>query len=56
MRLIVPKGAKIDDSNSLFNAGLEVKAICDIEFHKIDELEEAVLKELVRALVDISRN
>jgi len=43
------KGAALDDSHSLFNAGLEAKASRAIDVHEGDRINETALKDLVRA-------
>lgn len=45
------KGASLADPKGLFNAGLEAKATRAIDFHEGDEIDEAALKELIRAAV-----
>lgn len=45
------KGASLEDPKGLFNAGLEAKATRAIDFHEGDEIDEAALKELIRAAV-----
>ena len=45
------KGAALDDSTGLFNAGLEAKATRSIDVHEGDHLDEAGLKDLIRAAV-----
>ena len=45
------KGASLDDSHGLFNAGLEAKATRAIDFGEGDKINEPALKELVRAAV-----
>ena len=44
-------GASLADPKGLFNAGLEAKATRAIDFHEGDEIDEAALKELIRAAV-----
>jgi len=48
------KGASIPDPKKLFNAGLEAKASRGIDFAEGDKLNEAALKELVRAAVAVN--
>src|SRR5438093_11037221 len=43
------KGASLPDPHGLFNAGLEAKASRAIDFGAGDSVNEAALKELVRA-------
>ncbi|MGD8404665.1 MAG: DUF1801 domain-containing protein [Anaerolineales bacterium] len=45
------KGASLEDPQSLFNAGLEAKATRAIDLKEGDEINEAALKELIRAAV-----
>jgi hypothetical protein len=45
------KGAALNDPHGLFNAGLEAKASRAIDLHAGDDIDEAALKELVRAAV-----
>ena len=45
------KGASIEDSNGLFNAGLDAKATRAIDIHEGEEINEAALKDLVRMAV-----
>ena len=45
------KGASLDDPKGLFNAGLEAKATRAIDIAESDEIDEAALKDLVRAAV-----
>ena len=48
------KGASLSDPKGLFNAGLEAKATRAIDIHEGDKLNEAALKELVRAAVALN--
>jgi hypothetical protein len=45
------KGASLEDPQGLFNAGLEAKATRAIDFSEGDEIQEAALKDLIRAAV-----
>lgn len=45
------KGASLEDPHGLFNAGLEAKATRAVDFGEGDEIDEAAIKELVRAAV-----
>ncbi len=47
VKLLFPKGAKLDDPQKLFNARLESKDIRAIEFREGDVVEAEGLKELV---------
>ncbi len=46
------QGAALPDPQGLFNAGLEAKATRAIDLHEGDKVNEAALKELVRAAVE----
>jgi hypothetical protein len=48
------KGAALKDPQGLFNAGLEAKASRAIDFAEGAALDEAALKDLVRAAVDLN--
>jgi hypothetical protein len=48
------KGASLDDPKQMFNAGLEAKATRAIDISEGDKLNEAALKELVRAAVALN--
>ena len=45
------KGASLKDPHGLFNAGLEAQASRAIDIHQSDKVDEAALKELLRAAV-----
>ena len=45
------KGASLDDPKGLFNSGLEAKASRSIDFREGDTIDEAALKDLIRAAV-----
>jgi hypothetical protein len=45
------KGASLKDPHGLFNAGLEAKATRAIDLREGDTINEAALKELIRAAV-----
>ena len=45
------KGASLEDPQSLFNAGLEAKATRAIDFSEGGKIQEAALKDLIRAAV-----
>jgi hypothetical protein len=51
VRLTFPKGAQMKDPKKLFNTRLESKTFRAIDFHEGDELDQAALKELIRAAV-----
>jgi hypothetical protein len=48
------KGASLPDPHGLFNAGLDAKATRGIDLHEGDKINEAALKELVRAAVALN--
>lgn len=48
------KGASLPDPKKLFNAGLEAKATRAIDIAENDKLDEAALKNLIRAAVDFN--
>lgn len=48
------KGALLTDAKRMFNAGLEAKATRAIDIHEGEKLNEAALKELVRAAVALN--
>jgi hypothetical protein len=45
------KGASLKDPKGLFNAGLEAKATRAIDFSEGDDIDESVLKDLIRDAV-----
>jgi hypothetical protein len=45
------KGASLDDPKGLFNAGLDAKATRAIDFSEGDAIDQAALKDLIRAAV-----
>jgi hypothetical protein len=48
------KGASLPDPHGLFNAGLDAKAMRSIDLYEGDKINEAALKELVRAAVALN--
>lgn len=46
------KGASLPDPKKIFNAGLEAKATRAIDIAEGDKVDEAALKDLIRAAVD----
>lgn len=48
------RGALLTDSQHLFNAGLNAKATRAIDFFENDKIDEARLKELIRAAADLN--
>jgi hypothetical protein len=49
------QGASLDDPSGLFNAGLDAKATRAIDLHQGDSLDEAALRDLIRAAVALNR-
>lgn len=45
------KGASLEDTNGLFNVGLDAKATRAIDIHEGDEIDQSALKDLVRTAV-----
>ena len=45
------KGASLKDPQGLFNSGLDAKATRSIDFYAGDDIDEAVLTDLIRAAV-----
>jgi hypothetical protein len=45
------KGTALKDPKGLFNAGLDAKATRAIDLHEGDKINEAALKDLIRAAV-----
>ncbi len=48
------KGASLPDPKKLFNAGLDAKATRAIDIAESDKVDEAALKDLIRAAVDFN--
>jgi len=48
------KGASLPDPKKLFNTGLEAKATRAIDIAENDKVDEAALKDLIRAAVDFN--
>lgn len=49
------KGASLPDPKKLFNAGLEAKGTRAIDIAENDTINEAALKELIRAAVEFNK-
>ncbi len=45
------QGASLPDPHGLFNAGLDAKKTRAVDFHKGDRINEAQLKDLIRAAI-----
>jgi hypothetical protein len=48
------KGASLNDSHGLFNAGLEAKATRAIDLHEGDAIDEPAIQDLVRVAVALN--
>ena len=48
------KGAQLEDPHGLFNAGLDAKATRAIDLYEGDKIDEAALRDLVRAAVTMN--
>lgn len=48
------KGASLPDPKKLFNAGLDAKATRAIDIAENDKVDEAALKDLIRAAVELN--
>ena len=48
------QGASLNDPHGLFNAGLEAKMTRAIDLYKDDVVNEAALKDLIRAAVELN--
>jgi hypothetical protein len=49
------KGASLEDPRGLFNAGLDAKGSRAIDLHEGDRLDEAALRDLIRAAVALNQ-
>ena len=49
------QGASLDDPAGLFNAGLDAKTSRAIDLRQGDRLDEAALRDLIRAAVALNR-
>jgi hypothetical protein len=56
VKLTFAKGAALDDPSRLFNSSLEGNTRRAIDFREGDTIDEAALKTLVRAAVDLNRS
>jgi len=54
VKLTFAKGAALDDPTGLFNASLEGTARRAIDIHEGDKIDEAALKDLIRAAVALN--
>ena len=49
------KGARLPDPHKVINAGLDSKDHRSIDFSEGDKINEAAIKEMVRAAIDLNR-
>jgi len=54
LRLTFAKGASLEDPKGLFNSGLEGNVRRAIDIHEGDTIDEAALKDLIRAAVALN--
>jgi hypothetical protein len=55
VRLTFPKGAQMEDPKKFFNTRLESNKVRDVDIHENDSINEAALKNLIRAAVSLNR-
>jgi len=56
VKMTFAKGASLEDPAGLFNSSLEGNTRRAIDFHEGDDVDEAALKDLVRAAVHLNRS
>ena len=56
VKLTFPKGASLEDPDSLFNSSLEGAVRRALDIRKDDELNEAAFKKLIRSAVALNRS
>jgi hypothetical protein len=54
VKMTFPKGASLEDPSGLFNASLEGNAWRAIDIHEGDKVDEAAVKDLIRAAVALN--
>jgi hypothetical protein len=54
VKMTFARGASLEDPSSLFNSSLEGKTRRAVDFHEGDEIDEVVLKALIRAAVALN--
>ena len=54
VKMTFPKGAALQDPSGLFNSSLEGNARRAIDIHEGDKVDEAALKDLIRAAVALN--
>ena len=56
VKMTFAKGAALKDPSGLFNSSLEGNVRCAIDIHEGDKIDEAALKDLIRAAVALNLN
>ena len=56
VKMTFAKGASLDDPSGLFNSSLEGSNRRAIDFHEGEEIDEAALKDLLRAAVALNES
>jgi hypothetical protein len=56
VKMTFAKGASLEDPSGLFNSSLDGNTRRAIDFHEGEEVDEAALKELVRAAVRLNES
>ena len=54
VKMTFAKGAALEDPSGLFNSSLDGNARRAIDFHEGDQVDEAALKDLIRAAVALN--
>ena len=54
VKMTFPKGAALEDPSGLFNSSLDGNARRAIDIHEGDKVDEAALKDLIRAAVALN--
>jgi hypothetical protein len=55
VKMTFPKGAALEDPSGLFNSSLDGNARRAIDIHEGEKVDEAALKDLIRAAVALNR-
>ena len=56
VKMTFAKGASLEDPSGLFNSSLEGNTRRAIDFHEGEEIDEAALKDLLRAAVALNES
>jgi hypothetical protein len=56
VKMTFAKGASLDDPSGLFNSSLDGNTRRAIDFHEGEQIDEAALKALVRAAVELNQS